>query len=86
MKTFDGGVSAVGGVSFTIAPGGSLGLVGESGSGKSTLSRLICRLIDADAGDIIFDGRVDRRIPPATSTAPRCGGRCRSCSRTRMTA
>ena len=38
------------------APGGSLGLVGESGSGKTTLSRMICRLIDADGGDIIFQG------------------------------
>jgi peptide/nickel transport system ATP-binding protein len=55
-KTFPGGVKAVDDVSFTLPPGGSLGLVGESGSGKTTLSRLICRLIDVDAGDIIFLG------------------------------
>ena len=47
---------AVDTVSFKIPPGGALGLVGESGSGKSTLSRLITRLIDPDAGDIIFNG------------------------------
>ena len=45
------------------AAGGSLGLVGESGSGKSTLSRLICRLIDTDGGDIIFQGESISAIP-----------------------
>ncbi len=54
-KSFDGH-RAVSEVSFRIPPGGALGLVGESGSGKSTLSRLITRLIDPDAGDIIFNG------------------------------
>jgi peptide/nickel transport system ATP-binding protein len=56
-KTFPGGVKAVDDVSFALAPGGSLGLVGESGSGKTTLSRMICRLIDPDGGDIIFQGK-----------------------------
>lgn len=62
-KTFDGGVKAVDDVSFQVQPGGSLGLVGESGSGKSTLSRLICRLIDADGGDIVFLGESIARQP-----------------------
>ena len=47
---------AVEDVSFTIAPGETLGLVGESGSGKSTTGRLILRLIDATAGKCSFDG------------------------------
>jgi peptide/nickel transport system ATP-binding protein len=62
-KTFSGGVKAVDDVSFALAPGGSLGLVGESGSGKTTLSRLICRLIDADGGDIIFSGESIASVP-----------------------
>jgi peptide/nickel transport system ATP-binding protein len=63
VKTFPGGVKAVDDVSFGLEPGGSLGLVGESGSGKTTLSRLICRLIDPNAGDIIFLGESITRIP-----------------------
>jgi peptide/nickel transport system ATP-binding protein len=62
IKAFDK-TKAVDDVSFSIPPGGSLGLVGESGSGKSTLSRLISRLIDPDAGDIIFQGEAIGSIP-----------------------
>ncbi len=61
-KAFDT-TKAVDAVSFAIPPGGSLGLVGESGSGKSTLSRLVSRLIDPDAGDIIFQGEAIGSIP-----------------------
>jgi oligopeptide/dipeptide ABC transporter ATP-binding protein len=48
-------VSAVNQVSFSIAEGETLGLVGESGSGKTTVGRSILRLIEADAGAIVFD-------------------------------
>ncbi|MBX9911249.1 MAG: ABC transporter ATP-binding protein [Beijerinckiaceae bacterium] len=57
VKRYDGGVVAVNDVSFAIRQGESLGLVGESGSGKSTISRLVCRLIDASEGEILFDGQ-----------------------------
>jgi oligopeptide/dipeptide ABC transporter ATP-binding protein len=50
-------VRAVEDVSFTIAPGETLGLVGESGCGKTTLGRAIVRLIEPTAGSIRFDGK-----------------------------
>jgi oligopeptide transport system ATP-binding protein len=56
-------VNAVNEVSFDVAPGHTLGIVGESGSGKSTLGRLALRLIEADRGDIRFEGRDLRRMP-----------------------
>ena len=42
--------------------GDTLAVVGESGSGKSTLARMILRLIEADAGDILFDGEPVRAM------------------------
>jgi len=48
---------AVDGINLRIAAGEAVGLVGESGCGKSTLSRLICRLADPTAGEILLDGR-----------------------------
>jgi peptide/nickel transport system ATP-binding protein len=41
---------------LVLTRGETLAVVGESGSGKSTLARMILRLIEADGGDILFDG------------------------------
>jgi peptide/nickel transport system ATP-binding protein len=65
----DGGVTrVVDDVSFSILPGETLGLVGESGSGKSTVARMLLRLIEPTAGEVLFEGTT---LPPASSSAMR---------------
>ena len=49
-------VKAVDDVSFSIAPGETLGLVGESGCGKTTVGRAVLKLETATDGTIRFAG------------------------------
>jgi peptide/nickel transport system ATP-binding protein len=64
-------LTAVDGVSFSLARGRSLGVVGESGSGKSTLARLVMALEKPDAGRILFDGEDLNALPAAGLRARR---------------
>jgi len=56
-----GGVAAVDGVSFGVAPGQVHGLIGPNGAGKTTIINLISGLLPPDRGMIRFgDQRIDR--------------------------
>ena len=72
-----GGVfAAVDGVSFSLAPGETLGIVGESGCGKSVTSLSIMRLVPSPpgriaGGEIRFEGRNLLDLPEAEMRAVR---------------
>jgi ATP-binding cassette subfamily B protein len=45
------------GLTFTIQPGQTVAIVGQTGAGKTTLVKLINRTYDANAGQVLVDGR-----------------------------
>ncbi|WP_457028513.1 ATP-binding cassette domain-containing protein [Kitasatospora sp. P5_F3] len=58
-KTYPSGgttVVAVDDLSFSLRPGGALGIVGESGSGKTTTARMLVGLERPDQGEILVQG------------------------------
>ncbi|MCB0282073.1 MAG: ABC transporter ATP-binding protein [Calditrichae bacterium] len=42
-------------ISFSVPAGKSLALTGHNGSGKTTLLRILCNLLRADAGKMVFE-------------------------------
>ena len=45
------------GITFSLAPGETLGLIGPSGAGKSTIGKLAVGLLDPSKGRLTFEGR-----------------------------
>ena len=58
-----GGVKAVDGAGFTVAPGTVHGLIGPNGSGKTTVINLVSGLLRADAGTIAVGGQAIAGLP-----------------------
>ena len=50
-------------LSFSLQKGQTLGILGATGSGKSTIIKLLLRLYDVNAGEILIDGQDIRTIP-----------------------
>jgi oligopeptide/dipeptide ABC transporter ATP-binding protein len=71
LKRTVGQVKAVDDVSFSVAPGETLGLVGESGCGKSTTARLVLKLMKPTSGQVLFDGRDITNLSPEETRALR---------------
>lgn len=54
------------GISLNIPSGTSVAIVGETGSGKTTVAKLLARLADPTAGEILIDGINLRDVSPAS--------------------
>ncbi|MFC7328650.1 ABC transporter ATP-binding protein [Marinactinospora rubrisoli] len=54
------------GITFSLAPGETLGLVGRTGSGKTTIARLIARLYDPASGTVRVGGQDLRQVASAS--------------------
>jgi ABC-type branched-subunit amino acid transport system ATPase component len=59
-----GGLWAVDGVSFGLAPGQVIGLIGPNGSGKTTLLNTINGVYPPDGGEIVYQGHAVAGLPP----------------------
>lgn len=62
-KSF-GGVHAVRGVSFDVAPASIHSVIGPNGAGKTTLFNMISALVKPSSGRALFDGRDVSRARP----------------------
>jgi branched-chain amino acid transport system ATP-binding protein len=58
-----GGIVALDGVSFDVAPGQVCGLIGPNGAGKTTLFNCMSRLYNYQTGDILFEGQSITKLP-----------------------
>jgi len=56
VRRYFGGIKAVDGVSFDVAPNSITGLIGPNGAGKTTLFNLISGFYKPDQGEIYFQG------------------------------
>lgn len=57
-------VAVLDGLSLDLAPGSRTVVLGPPGAGKTLLARLVAGLDMPDAGEIYFDGRPMREVPP----------------------
>jgi lipopolysaccharide transport system ATP-binding protein len=62
-------------VSFSVAPGESLGLVGHNGAGKSTTLKLMTRILDPTSGSVRLEGRVAALLELGSGFHPDLSGR-----------
>jgi branched-chain amino acid transport system ATP-binding protein len=64
LKVSYGAIKALDGISLSVPKGAIVALLGANGSGKSTTIRAIMGLAEVQSGDLLFDGRSLKGLPP----------------------
>lgn len=59
-----GGIKALKGISFKVEEGEIVALIGANGAGKSTTLRTVSGIVRAQEGEIGFNGKIFKKIPP----------------------
>ena len=67
--SYEPGEPVLADLDLDVAPGSVTAVVGSTGSGKSTLASLVTRLVDADEGRVLLDGRPAAEIDHAALSA-----------------
>src|ERR1700719_3690781 len=63
LEKWYGRRKVVNGVDYEVEQGEVVGLLGPNGAGKTTSFRMTIGLIDADGGNVVFDGRDVTHMP-----------------------
>jgi branched-chain amino acid transport system ATP-binding protein len=64
IKKHFGGLEILKGTTMEVKKGTIVALVGPNGSGKTTLLKIIFSILNADEGNIYFEGKDITKLPP----------------------
>ncbi|MCG8687933.1 MAG: ABC transporter ATP-binding protein [Desulfobacterales bacterium] len=59
-----GSIKALKGVSMKVMPGEIVAMIGANGAGKSTTLMTICGIVEAEQGEIWYDGKMINKVSP----------------------
>ncbi|HCY84191.1 MAG TPA: branched-chain amino acid ABC transporter ATP-binding protein [Desulfobacteraceae bacterium] len=59
-----GSIKALKGVSIKVMPGEIVAMIGANGAGKSTTLMTICNIVQAEQGEVLYEGRVINKVNP----------------------